>query len=329
MELANQEVYEITLNTLMASMDAIIPLMQRDDIYEVYVNPDGRVWCLSNRTGKERTDIIMPPDDVFHVIQNVAAIDGRIIDDKDPSVDAKIPANKTFSMCRFHGDLPPIVERPVFNIRKHSNVVYTLEDYVKQGSMTEAQYKILMDAIHGHKNIIAAGGTGSGKTTLLNAILNEISKTPDRIISIEDTNELQCTAEDYVAMVAAENVTMHSCVKKTLRMTPKRIVVGEVRGEEALALCTAWSTGHKGGCCTVHSNSAEETLVRLVDMTSQVANNPQPRTLANAIDIILYIRNLDNVRWIEDIIQIDDYDDATKRFKWHKLLDTVNAPTNG
>ena len=323
MDLTNRESYTITMNTLLASMSAIIPLMQRDDIYEVYVNPDGRVWCMSNYTGKERTEIFMPPNDVQHVIENVAAIDERIIDEQDPSVDAKIPANDAFSMCRFHGDLPPIVEKPVFNIRKHSKVVYTLEDYVEQGSMTEEQYKIIMDSIHGHKNIIAAGGTGSGKTTLLNAILNEISKTPDRIISIEDTNELQCTAEDYVAMVATGKVTMHSCVKKTLRMTPKRIVVGEVRGEEALALFTAWSTGHKGGCCTVHSNSAAETLVRLVDMTSQVAKNPQPRTIANAVDIILYIRNLDNVRWIEDIISIDDYDDATKQFEWHKMLDTV------
>ena len=108
-------------------------------------------------------------------------------------------------------------------------------------------------------------------------------------------------------------------MKKTLRMTPKRIVVGEVRGDEALALFQAWSTGHKGGCCSVHSNSAEETLIRLVDMTSQVAVNPQPRTIANAIDIIIYIRNMDNKRWIEDIIEVEDYDDVHNRFISRKI----------
>lgn len=319
MELVNKETFDITMATLWQCLEKIMPLLQRGDVYEVYLNPDGKVWLMSNKTGKAKTDITLTPTEGMLIIKNVAAIDGRIIDDDDPSVDAKIPANDMFSMCRFHGDLPPIVENPVFNIRKHSNVVYTLEDYVRQGTMTEEQYDILIKAIHGHKNVIAAGGTGSGKTTLLNAILNEISKTSDRIISIEDTNELQCTAEDYVSLVAAEKVTMESCVKKTLRMTPKRIVVGEVRAGEALALCTAWSTGHKGGCCTVHSNSAAETLTRLADMTSQVAVNPQHRTIANAIDMILYIRNIDNRRWVEEIISVDDYDDVTKRFVYHRL----------
>ena len=253
------------------------------------------------------------------IIKNVAAIDGRIIKDEDPSVDAKIPANEQFSMCRFHGDLPPIVEQPVFNIRKHAKTIFTIDDYLKEKTMTQKQHDILLEAIHSRKNIIVAGGTGSGKTTLINAVLAELAKTNDRIISIEDTNELQCLAEDYVAMVASGKVTMSMCVKKTLRMTPKRIVVGEVRGDEALALFQAWSTGHKGGCCSVHSNSAEETLIRLVDMTSQVAVNPQPRTIANAIDIIIYIRNMDNKRWIEDIIEVEDYDDVHNRFISRKI----------
>lgn len=319
MELVHEESQTILMNSTLQCMNKLIPLLQQKDIYEVYLNPDHRVWTLSNSKGKELTDILVSPEEAQLIIRNIAAIDQRLIDEENPTVDAKIPANEAFSMCRFHGDLPPIVENPVFNIRKHAETIYTLEDYVKQGTMSQKQYDILREAIHGHKNIIAAGGTGSGKTTLLNAILHEISGTPDRIISIEDTNELQCSAEDYVAMIAADKVTMDDCVKKCLRMTPNRIVVGEVRGGEALALFTAWSTGHKGGCCTVHSNSAKETLIRLVDMTSQVAKNPQPRTIANAIDIILYIRNVNNKRWVEEIISIDDYDDVTKNFISHRL----------
>lgn len=311
--------YDIVMDTLIHYMEKILPLLRKADIYEVYANPDGRIYTLSNKTGKAMTDIVLTPEEREAIIKHVAAVDTRIINEKNPEVDAKIPANRAFSMCRFHGDFPPVVEAPVFNIRKHSTTIYTLEDYLNQGTMTQEQYEIILNAIHSHKNIIVAGGTGSGKTTLINAVLAEIATSDDRIISIEDTNELQCKAKDYVALVASGEVTMSRCVKSTLRMTPRRIVVGEVRGEEALDLFTAWSTGHKGGCCTVHSNDAAQTLIRLVDMTSRVAVNPQPRTIANAIDVIIYIRNLNNKRWIEDIISIDDYDDVAKQFIWNKL----------
>ena len=311
--------YDIVIDTLIHYMEKIIPLLKKADIYEVYANADGHIYTLSNKTGKALTNIVLTPEEREAVIKHVAAVDGRIINEKNPEVDAKIPANKAFSMCRFHGDFPPVVEAPVFNIRKHSTIIYTMDDYLKQGTMTQEQYEIILNAIHGHKNIIVAGGTGSGKTTLINAVLAEIASSDDRIISIEDTNELQCKAKDYVALVASGDVTMSRCVKSTLRMTPRRIVVGEVRGEEALDLFTAWSTGHKGGCCTVHSNDAAQTLIRLVDMTSRVAVNPQPRTIANAIDVIVYIRNLNNKRWIEDIISVDDYDDVSKRFIWKKI----------
>lgn len=319
MELVHAQTYKRTMDALVECMAKIMPFMLDSYIYEVYCNPDGRIWTLSNKSGKSRTDVFLSAGEAMLIIKNVAAIDGRIIKDEDPSVDAKIPANEQFSMCRFHGDLPPIVEQPVFNIRKHAKTIFTIDDYLKEKTMTQKQHDILLEAIYSRKNIIVAGGTGSGKTTLINAVLAELAKTNDRIISIEDTNELQCLAEDYVAMVASGKVTMSMCVKKTLRMTPKRIVVGEVRGEEALALFQAWSTGHKGGCCSVHSNSAEETLIRLVDMTSQVAVNPQPRTIANAIDIIIYIRNMDNKRWIEDIIEVEDYDDVHNRFISRKI----------
>lgn len=326
MEIHDAETYQITLATLIQCMGKIMPFMKLPDVFEVYCNPDGRIWTISNKTGKTKTDVTLTPAEAMLIIKNVAAIDGRIIKDEDPSVDAKIPANSSFSMCRFHGDLPPIVENPVFNIRKHATTIFHLKDYVESGTMTQEQYNIVMRAIYNHKNIIVAGATGSGKTTFINAILAELAKTNERIISIEDTNELQCLAEDYVPMTASGKVTMSMCVVKTLRMKPNRIVVGEVRGPEALALFQAWSTGHKGGCCSVHSNSAVETLVRLVDMTSQVAVNPQPRTIANAVDIIIYIRAVGNHRWIEDIISIDGYDDVKKEFLWQKLDKNSKSP---
>ena len=292
MELKNEESYEIVANTLIKCLDKLLPYLKQSDIYEVYCNPDGSLYTLSNRKGKERLDFNLTPAEAMLIIKNVAALDGRIIDDDRPMLDAKIPANPEFSMCRFNGLMPPIVDQPSFNIRKHATTIYTLDDYLKQGTFTQEQYDITMDCIHRRRNIIVAGGTGSGKTTLINAILAEISKSPDRVVSIEDTNELQYSGADYVPLVASGKVTMADCV---------------------------WSTGHKGGCCTVHSNSAADTMLRLVDMTSQVAKNSQPRLIANAIDVILYLQNYNNRRWVEDIISIDGYDDEKHEFVHHKL----------
>ena len=185
--------------------------------------------------------------------------------------------------------------------------------------MTTRQKAIIMTAIQQKKNIIAAGGTKSGKTTLLNAILQEISKLPDRVILIEDAPELRCTAKDHVSLRTMPNVTMDHLLRATLRKTPDRIVVGEVRGGEALSLLDAWSTGHSGGCSTVHSNSAMDTLIRLENMTSRVARNPQQFTISRAVDMIVYLKYEHLKRRIEEIISVESYDYVTHQYVTHTV----------
>ena len=243
------EVWERRLRVLETCLGrSIMQYMHDDNVTEVMVNPDGRLWLDTFDKGVVPTDVVMEPEDTKRIIYMVASISGQVIDLKvDPSLQANIPASRLFSNCRFQAELPPIVNAPSFNIRKHSKIVITLDDYVRQGTMTEMQRQVILDAIHGKKNIIAAGGTGSGKTTLLNAILAEISTLGDRIVTIEDTKELKCTAENYVALSTTDTVDMDNLLRKTLRLSPNRIVVGEVRGKEALTLVDAWSTGHRGG----------------------------------------------------------------------------------
>ena len=204
MESENRETFKITMMTLVNCMNDLMSLLQDENIFEVYINPDEK-----------------------------------------PALDAEIPCNEYFDKCRFEGNLSGIVLSPTLNIRKHPKKIFTLEDYVQQGILTEHQREIIIRAIHDKKNIIAAGGTKSGKTTLLNALLAEISKLNDRVILIEDTPGLQCTAADCVSMRTIRTFTMSDCLRSVLRMTPDRIVVGEVRGGEALALLDAWSTGRR------------------------------------------------------------------------------------
>lgn len=299
---------------------SIMQYMHDDNVTEVMVNPDGRLWLDTFEKGIVPTDVVMKPEDTKRIIYMVADISGQVIDLKvDPSLQANIPESRLFSNCRFQAELPPIVTAPSFNIRKHSKIVITLNDYVRQGAMSEMQRQVILDAIHGKKNIIAAGGTGSGKTTLLNAILAEISTLGDRIVTIEDTKELKCTAENYVALSTTDTVDMDNLLRKTLRLSPNRIVVGEVRGKEALTLIDAWSTGHRGGCSTVHSDSAHDTLFRLEDLVSRVSISSQQAGIARAIDVIVYIERRAVSRTIAEVLSIDGWDRERHDYTTHRL----------
>ena len=310
--------FEITMNTLASCLDKIIPLLQDENIFEVYVNPDGKIWTDGYR-GRENTGLKITATQAKQIILNVAALTNQLVTEEKPALDAEIPANNFFDKCRFEGNLPMIVPAPSINIRKHPKKIFTLEDYEAQGILSEIQHSIILEAIQNKKNIIAAGGTKSGKTTLLNAILAEISKLNDRVILIEDTPELQCTATDCVSMRTTRTFTMSDCLRSVLRMTPDRIVVGEVRGGEALALLDAWSTGHGGGCSTVHSNSAKDTLLRLENMTARVSQNPQQATIGQAVNLIIYLKYLGNRRMVEDIIQVEGWDSAKKEYHLKKI----------
>ena len=316
--MTDNETFEITMNTLAACMDKIILFLQDDTIFEVYVNPDGKIWTDSYR-GREFTGLTMTAAQAKQIILNVAALTNQLVTEEKPSLDADIPRNKYFDKCRFEGNLPLIVPAPSINIRKHPKKIFTLDDYEAQEILSSGQKAVILDAIHAKKNIIAAGGTKSGKTTLLNALLAEISKLKDRVIMIEDTPELQCTAADCVSMRTTRSFTMSDCLRSVLRMTPDRIVVGEVRGGEALALLDAWSTGHGGGCSTVHSNSAKDTLLRLENMTARVSQNPQQATIGQAVNLIIYLKYTGHRRIVEDIIEVDGYDSKGQKYKLKKI----------
>ena len=299
-------------------MDKLIPLLQDEEIFEVYINPDGKVWTDGYK-GRQFSGFTMTAAQVKQIILNVAALTSQLVTEEKPALDAEIPENQYFDKCRFEGNLPMIVPAPSLNIRKHPKKIFTLADYEEQKILTAGQRKVILSAIKAKKNIIAAGGTKSGKTTLLNALLAEISKLDDRVIMIEDTPELQCTAADCVSMRTTRSFTMSDCLRSVLRMTPDRIVVGEVRGGEALALLDAWSTGHGGGCSTVHSNSAKDTLLRLENMTARVSQNPQQATIGQAVNLIIYLKYTGQRRIVEDIIEVDGWDAVRQEYRLKKI----------
>ena len=224
-------------------------------------------------------------------------------EDKVLSVSSYIPgdglegedARKPRSGERFQGVLPPLAERPVFAIRKRATVVFTLDDYVSRGILSAEGAATLRAAVVDRKNILVAGGTGSGKTTLVNAILAEPAFTHDRVVIIEDTKELQCSAEDKVELLTKNSeprVTMTDLLRMTLRLRPDRIIIGEVRGGEALAMLKAWNTGHPGGVATVHANSAADALQRIEDLVGEASAVIPRRSIASAINLVAFIERV-------------------------------------
>jgi len=284
----------------------ITTLLEDPSVVELMLNPDGRLWVDRLGSGRSDTGYTVNPADAQRVIELVASSTGSVCSADQPMVSAELPGSGN----RFQGMLPPVTSTPVFTIRKKALMVFTLDDYVKDGIISESQKEKIIEAAQQKKNILIVGGTGSGKTTLANAVLNEVSKTLDRCIIIEDTLELQCTAPDTVFLRSRDHVSMNDLLKATMRLRPDRIIVGEVRGPEALTLLKAWNTGHPGGVATVHANSARGGLTRLEQLIQEAIPTPQKALIAEAVNIVIFIERYRHSRRVKEIVEVTGFMDG-------------------
>lgn len=269
----------------------IAAMLAAPDTIEVIANPDGRLWLEQAGRGRMATPHRLEPAQAERVIRLIAALTGAEVNRDSPIVSAELPpVGHGRGGERFEGVLPPVSRAPCFAIRKPAGRVFTLEDYQAAGVMTAEQAVTLRRAVETRANILVAGGAGSGKTTLANALLHEIARLGERVVILEDTRELQCAAEDVVALrTRPGSVSLSDLVRSTLRLRPDRIIVGEVRGPEALDLLKAWNTGHPGGVATVHANSASAALSRLEQLTMEVSRTPPRALIADTIDLIVFV----------------------------------------
>ncbi len=278
-------------------------------VVEIMVNPDGALRL--DRLGEGRVDsgVRLEPAQVERIIRLVASHARSEVHAGAPIVSAELPPHGEGAGERFEGVLPPVSLAPCFSIRKPASRVYTLADYVSDGIMAAEAARCLSLAVVERRNILVAGGTSSGKTTLANALLAEMAHLDERVILIEDTRELQCAASDVVALrTRAGAVTMADLVRSTLRLRPDRIVVGEVRGREALDMLKAWNTGHPGGIATVHANNAVSSLYRLEQLIQEAVVGVPRQLIAEAIDMIVFIAGRGLGRRVETIVRVDGLD---------------------
>lgn len=282
----------------------ICGLLAEPSVIEVMLNPDGTLWVERQGAPMECVGELAAHR-AEGAIRTVATLMKTTVTRDNPILECELPLDGS----RFEALMPPIVARPTFTIRRKASRVFTLAEYEAAGTMTAAQRRAIEAAVAERKNILVVGGTGTGKTTLTNAVLDCMASIAgdDRIVIIEDTAELQCRAKNAVTLRATDQVAMLRLLKATLRLRPDRIVVGEVRGEEALALLKAWNTGHPGGVATVHANDGKSGLLRIESLVAEATLAPLQETIATAINVVVVIGKTPEGRRIKEVLRVHEY----------------------
>ena len=299
-EVAERAVAAITDE--LAGVGPIGPLLRDASVSEVMVNSSGPVYV--ERDGRlEPTEVRFPSEsDVRHLIERVVSPLGLRVDATSPWVDARLGDGS-----RFHAVLPPIaLGGPVVTIRKFAQSLWSLDDLVAMGSLDEATAVRLASAVRERENVLVSGGGGTGKTTLL-GVLARLVPSPERVITIEDAAELRLGERHVVGLETRPpnvegrgEVTLRDLVRCAMRMRADRIVVGEVRGPEALDMLQALTSGHAGSMATVHADAPEEALMRLEIMALMAAPGlsvaAARRLVGSAIDLVVHLSRDSNGR---------------------------------
>jgi P-type conjugative transfer ATPase TrbB len=309
----------------------VIEALADPKVVEVMLNSDGKLWVDRHGDGLVATGANMTPAAAESMLMTCAAMLNTTVHYDAPILEGEFPLDGS----RLEGLIAPIVTAPVFAIRKRTQTVLSLDDFRKSGVIDErceasddveahgnataggqatSAIEAIRKAVRERANILIVGATGSGKTTLANAVLDEVARgSPrDRLVAIEDTMELQVNVANHVLLRSNSNISMQRLLRATMRLRPDRIVVGEVRGGEALTLLKSWNTGHPGGVATIHANSAQAGLLRLRQLIYEApeAANLTPAAIdamiAEAVNVVLHIQRVNGPpgRRVTEIVRV-------------------------
>lgn len=309
--LDEQRLLEKKLLDDVLGLGEIEELVRDQTVTEIMVNGPNQIYVERNGLLELTDHKFTSNDEVKRIIERIVSPLGRRIDESSPAVDARLPDGS-----RVHAIIPPLaINGPTLTIRKFSKSMLTANDLLKNRSITHEMLTYLKEAVVGKRNIIVSGGTGSGKTTLLNIISGFIPEK-ERIVCIEDSAELNLNQSHVVRLEARPanvegkgQVTIRDLVRHALRMRPDRIVVGEVRGAEALDMLQAMNTGHSGSLTTAHANTPEDMILRLETMVLMSGYDLPIKAIreqiAAAIDVIIQTQRLtDGSRKVTNITEI-------------------------
>ncbi|OAB48374.1 CpaF family protein [Paenibacillus antarcticus] len=292
-------------------LDVLQPLVDNPSITEIMINSHQDIFIEQEGEVKRITQQFESQNRLEDIIQTIVAGVNRVVNESSPIVDARLKDGSRVNIV-----LPPIaLKGPTMTIRKFPESPMTMSDLVRRGALSEETSRFLQKLVVGKYNIFISGGTGSGKTTFLNA-LSQFIPVDERVITIEDSAELQIVTVPNLVSLETRNantegrgeVTIRDLIRSSLRMRPNRIVVGEVRGSEALDMLQAMNTGHDGSLSTGHANSTKDMISRLETMVLSGANLPilvVRQQISSAIDILVHLSRLrDRSRRVTEISEV-------------------------
>ncbi len=291
--------------------DILSELLEDDDITDIMINGACDIFYEKNNEMYRYKKVFESVEKLTDVIQHIVSGHNRIVNESVPIVDVRLPDGSRVNVV-----MPPVaIDGPIVTIRKFPKQDYTLEKLVRLNTLTKDAADFLKNIVKARYNIFISGGTGSGKTTFLNALSNYIPKR-ERVVTIEDSAELKIQGIENLVRLETRNanfegrneVTIRELIKTSLRMRPDRIIVGEVRGAEALDMLQAMNTGHDGSISTGHANSPKDMISRLetlVLIASDIPAGAVRRQIGSALDILIHLGRLsDGTRKVFDISEV-------------------------
>ncbi|EDZ4732749.1 P-type conjugative transfer ATPase TrbB [Salmonella enterica] len=299
---------------LWREFDIIAPYLRDETTIEIMLNPDGNIWV--EQIGKPMFSIgEMSLYNAQSLFATIAHSMGKTIDNRHPCLEGTLLIND----ARFEGFYPPVSSAPTFAIRKKPKKIFSLDDF----KLTENQKSTMVTWVKERKNILVVGGTSSGKTSFSNAFIDLMAQfTPDdRIVILETLDEIQCRAKNYSKLIETMDVTMNQLLRGVMRYRPDRIIVGEVVDAAALSMLKAWNTGHDGGLCTIHADSALEGFDRLYDLIEESGINMSKRVnrlIGRAIDGVVFLKREQGVRVVKEVANVTEFNGS------EFVLDYVN-----
>ncbi|MDD3239656.1 MAG: CpaF family protein [Lachnospira sp.] len=314
LSIAQKEQLKQQLFNAIRKLDILEELLADPDITEIMINGYQNIFIEKNGHIKKWNKEFDSPSRLEDIAQKIAGISNRLVNESNPIVDTRLADGSRVNIV-----LPPVaLNGPVITIRKFYKTPLTIEKLIEINALTLEAAEFLEKAVRARYNIFISGGTGSGKTTFLNALSNYIPKD-ERIITIEDSAELQiqgvanlvCLESRNANMEGENAVSIRDLIRTSLRMRPDRIIVGEVRGAEALDMVQAMSTGHDGSMSTGHGNSPKDMMSRITTMVLMGIDMPVSaieQQLSSAIDIIVHLgRMRDKTRKVLEIDEVMEY----------------------
>ena len=286
-----RSLYQRQLSNLDHDLQPIMAELLDPKVTDIMVNPGGDLWIKRFGETTVFSGRVIEREAILRIIMSTAALIDKKVTKDVWNLSGVIPKYN----ARIEAFIEPIVSSPTFCLRKPTMLTLSLADYVRDDRLSPAHHELIIQAVKDRRNVLIGGGTGTGKTTLLNAIISEIARLrpADRLYIVEDTPEINCKAPNYVSLVVLPNESIKA-VRSALRYKPDRIIFGELRyGEVALEWLKASSTGHPGGMCTLHADSAQRMLPRMRDLLLECFSTTVPLNIIyEAIGLCIYLKEI-------------------------------------